>query len=211
MELIENMLTGQVEMPRFIAAFQSDENLQNALRSLLPAEAIHNPQHDLWTRISYSSFRYNEFDFVRFITWICRFDCSIDDNLNLFGLVKTMYTYKYPFTVCTSYYRDIFRLYLDAVRDCYDGPEVKTLVQESLQVALREPTKSKRIKKAKEIILQLFHVDSQKRPHWIHGPEWPMGHYSPMKFISQKSEGECVFYHFVDVDTNEEKVIAEFY
>lgn len=211
MELIENMLTGQVEMPRFIVAFQSDENLQNALRSLLPADAINNPQHDLWTRISYSSFRQNDFDFVRFITWICRLDCSMDDNLNLFCFVKTMYMYNYPFTECTSYYRDIHGLYLDAVRDCYDGPEVKMLVQESLKVALTEPTKSKRTKRAKETILKLFHVDSQKRPRWIHGPEWPMGQHSPMKFISQKSKGECVIYHFVDVDTNEEKVITEFY
>ena len=211
LEIIEKMLTGQIEMAEFVSAFCTNNNLHDVLRNLLPADAVNNPQHELWKEISYDSFRRNGFDFVRFIKWICRFDGSFDDNLNLFSTIETVYVYSNPSIKCTTYYSDVYGLYLDAVRDCYDGSEVRALVQESLKDALNEPTKGKRIKKAKETILELFHADGKNRPRWIQGPEWPMGQQSPMKFIFQKRKGECVYYYFVDVDTNEERTVTEFY
>lgn len=211
LDIIEKMLTGQIEMPAFISALCGDASMQNTLREILPSDAVNNPQHELWKRISYDSFKQNGFDFVRFLKWICRFDGSFGDNLNLFATIRIVYTYANPYINCTTYYSDVFDLYLDVVKDCYDGLEVRALVQESLKEALKEPTKGKRIQKAKEIILELFHADGKNRPRWIQGPEWPMGQQSPMKFVSQKRKGECVCYYFVDVDSNEERTVTEFY
>lgn len=210
-EMIEKLLMGQIEILEFLSAFCADAGLCNTLRDLLPTDAVNNPQHELWKKISYDSFKQNQFDLIKLLKWICRFDGSFGDNLNLFSTIKIIYTYANPSIKCTTYYSDIFDLYLDAVKDCYDGEEVRMLVQKSLKEALKEPTKRKRIPKAKETILTLFHIDGQKRPRWIQGPEWPMGQQSPMKFVSQKSNGECVCYCFVDVDTSEERTVTQFY
>lgn len=40
MNTIELMLTGQMEMKEFIQIFQSDKNLRDEIKNLLPMEAI---------------------------------------------------------------------------------------------------------------------------------------------------------------------------
>ena len=71
--------------------------------------------------------------------------------------------------------------------------------------------KKQRIQQAKRDIEEQFHVVDKKRPRWIQGPEWPMGTHSPMMFISQKRSGEVVRYTFKDVDTDEIRVVEEYY
>ena len=54
-------------------------------------------------------------------------------------------------------------------------------------------------------------VEGQTRPHWIQGPEWPMGKNSPMKYLSRKRDGERVIFTFQDVDTGEIREVEQFY
>lgn len=209
--MIENMLTGQIEMRVFVAALKSDAALQDYMRSLIPNDAINNPQHPLWAKTAYESYKRNGFDFLRFLNWICKFDDSLGDNLNIFSCVSKVYTHTHPQIVCTKKYDEAFDLYLDAIKDCYDGPEVRSVVEQIVYSALGEKTKGRRIKMAKEAVKEQFHLSENKRPRWIHGPEWPMGEHSPMAFVSQTRKGECVYYCFVDVDSNETKTITQFY
>lgn len=211
MSIIEQMLTGQIDMPEFIAQFKSDIQLQNQIRDLIPESAKNNPSHELWERIYYGSFKNNDFDFVRFLHWICRFDGTMGDNLNIFSVFQSIYTFYQPNIKCTMKYEKAFNLYLAVVRDCYDGPEVQHIVEAIINNALPLKTKAQRIKQAKQDIEEQFHIADTKRPRWIQGPEWPMGKNSPMAFLSQKRKGELVQYSFVDVDTSDEKIVEQYY
>ena len=95
MDRIKKLLTGELTMQAFIPLLQTNEDVQNQLRSLLPQEACYNPQHPFWERISYDSVQRNGFDYYKFLCWMCRFDSSLGDNLNILGLV-------YVYTLLTA-------------------------------------------------------------------------------------------------------------
>lgn len=211
MDRIKKLLTGELTMQAFIPLLQTNEDVQNQLRSLLPQEACYNPQHPFWERISYDSVQRNGFDYYKFLCWMCRFDSSLGDNLNIFDAVKRVYTYTNPNITCTTVYDEAFDLYLDAVGDCFDGPEVVDLVQQLINEALLVSQKTKRKHLVKQKIQHLFHIEDRKRPRWIQGAEWPMGKNSPMQFVNQRKQSELVSYTFKDVDTKELKEVIQFY
>ncbi len=208
---IEKMLAGQIEMPVFVKQLKSDLSLQASIRELIPREATGNPSHELWQLISYSSLHANKFDFIKFLHWICRFDGTISDNLNIFGTIQTVYLYHYPDVKCTTKYYDVHGLYLDVIKDCFDGPEVRSIVDSIINDALKNQTKKKRVEQAKQEVRNQFHISDNRKPRWIQGPEWPCGTYSPMRFVSQKRQGEQVQYSFEDVDTYEKRIVTQYY
>ena len=67
------------------------------------------------------------------------------------------------------------------------------------------------IQEAKQQLRVLFHLVPRKYPRWIQEPDWPMGKHSPMKYVDQKKTGELVEYFFQDVDTDEMKVVKQYY
>lgn len=77
--------------------------------------------------------------------------------------------------------------------------------------ALQEKTKTAQKKKARELIVQAFHVEGRNRPYWIQGADWPMGTKSPMKYLSRIRRGEKVTYLFQDVDTQQMREIVQYY
>ena len=206
---IEKMLSGQIEMSEFVRQLESNLDVQASIKKLIPYEAIENPSHEFWALISYGSLQANEFDFMKFLQWICRFDNTIRDNLNIFGTIQAAYLYHYPDTRCTTRYYDAHGLYLDVIKDCFDGPEVRPIIEDIIQTALKQSTKKKRVEQAKREVLHSFHISDNKKPRWIQGPEWPCGTNSPMKFISQKRQEEHVQYLFEDVDTNEVCIVTQ--
>lgn len=212
MNVFEQLLTGEMEMSEFVYLLKNDQAVRAEINKLIPEQAKGNKEHAFWsTRLSYSSLKNFNFDLLQFLAWIARFDGSIGDNLNIFDIIQAVYLYHYPDLSCTQSYHDAFGLYLDVVKDCYDGPEVDDLVQKVIQNALAIKGKGKRIAQAKAEIQHLFHTENSKRPRWIQGAEWPMGDRSPMKYISQKRKGECVQYLFEDVDTKETRIVEQFY
>lgn len=211
MSTIELMLTGHIEMEEFISLLTQDPILQNDVRNLIPQDAVDNPEHAFWKQISYESLKKNNYDFLAFLSWMCRFDGTISDNLNIFGAVRSAYSYYCPQLNVTGKYRDAFGLYLEVVKDCFDGPEVRLVVNQIIQDALRQKVKSKKKQQAKNAIVDQFHIADKKKPRWIQGPEWPAGSNSPMAFVSQKKQGSAVCYEFIDVDTGETRMIKQFY
>lgn len=211
MNIIEQMLTGEMEMRNFIKLIHTDTNLQNEIRALVPVDAINNEGHALWKQIAYPTFQKHNFDLISVLTWICKFDGTIGDNLNIWSTIKTVYKCNHPDLVCTNRYEESFDLYLDVIQDCYDGPEVEHIVETIVQNALQYKTKKMRIETAKKDVREAFHLEDKKRPYWIQGPEWPMGVQSPMKFISRKRVGERVQFYFEDIYTGETRVIEQFY
>lgn len=211
MNAIEKLLTGQLDMTEFIPLLRTDADLRQQLSDLIPDDAKEDPGHDLWKRYSYSALKMFGFDVTRLLENRHKFNGTIQDNLNIFGTIRTIYTFFYPEIVCTQKYHDAFDLYLDVVKDCYDGPEVKDVVEHIIHDALSLKTKKAKIAQAKSEIHTAFHVIDNKRPRWIQGPEWPMGEISPMAFVSQSRCGEYVNYVFEDVDTEVQRIITQYY
>lgn len=211
MNTIELLLSGQMEMSEFISILKSDQSLQNQIREFVPQEAINNQNHIFWKRISYKALENTEFDLYKLLLRLGKFDGTIGDNLNIFGIIRRGYTYHHPEIKCTEKYTAAFALYLDVTGDCFDGPEVRHVVERIIQDALPLKTKSKRTQQARAEVKAQFHIEDKKRPRWIQGAEWPMGENSPMAFISQKRHGELVEYFFRDVDTGYERTVTQFY
>ena len=211
MNTIEQMLTAQMEMKEFIALLKTDKSLQNSISNLVPKEATNCPEHVFWQGISYDSLKNNAFDYLQFLLWMCRLDGSIGDNLNIFDAIYYAYSYYYTGLNVTSRYEDAFDLYLDVIRDCFDGPEVGHLVEEIINDFIQVRPKSRRKKEAKEKVNTLFHVSGRTYPRWIQGPEWPMGTFSPMEFVSRKNVPDGVSYFFKDVDTGDARTIVQYY
>lgn len=211
MTVLQQMLSGRIEMNEYLYLLTSDFNLQNELNSIIPRDAIENPSHLLWKRVSYDFlFKYN-FDLYNCLISFHRLDDSISDNLNIFGLTKRIYIYTFPDFTFTTKYHDAFKTYLDIVKDCYDGPEVRELVNDIINSCLHLKSKSERKKEGQTKIQEVFHLSNKKKPRWIQGAEWPMGVNSPMKFIKQKRHKEQVEYSFIDVDTHEERTVIQYY
>lgn len=216
--LIEQVLTGNIDMEQFLKKLQDDPELQEYIRRLVPEEAKEDPSHVFWKSVSYPSVKRDHFDYYRFIfrmansdLWASHPDIRIWKYLNIFSLLKKAYLYYYPDIVCTRRYEDVFDVYLDAVGDCFEGPEVCALVEQIILDAMQLSAKTKRVKQARTVLRDVFHIEGSKRPRWIQGPEWPIGSRSPMQFTGQKKAGETVDYTFQDVDTGDIRTIRQYY
>lgn len=205
------MLIGEIPMSEFIFEVNRTPEAMEQVISIIPKEAIRNPSHGLWQKISYDWARLCDFNAWEGVCNICRFDNSIGDNLNIWGTLQRIYSYSYPNLPYTTKYQDIHTLYLQAIGDYYGGPEVEDIIENIIIDSLKLKTKSQRIKHAKEQIKKAFHIVDNKKPWWIQGAEWPRGVNSPMQFIEKKRRGEEVRYIFKDIDTGEIRTVVQYY
>ena len=209
--IVESMLIGEIPMSEFIIEVNRSPEAMEQVISIIPKEAIRNPSHGLWQKISYDWARLCDFNAWEGVCNICRFDNSIGDNLNIWGTLQRIYSYSYPNLPYTTKYQDIHTLYLQAIGDYYGGPEVEDIIENIIIDSLKLKTKSQRIKHAKEQIKKAFHIVDNKKPWWIQGAEWPRGVNSPMQFIEKKRRGEEVRYIFKDIDTGEIRTVVQYY
>ena len=152
-----------------------------------------------------------DFDYLRLLLKLCRFDGSLGDNLNIFAFLDAVYGYYAPHLNCTTYYRDAFRFYLDGVGEYYEGPEVTGLLNQLVLEALPIKPKSKGIKELRAKLKEIFHIEGTKRPYWIQGGQWPMGQNSPMQFVGRRKISQGICYNFQDVDTGELREVVQYY
>lgn len=213
-QILLNFLSGKENIKTIIELFKSDCDFRAFLDSLLPVDAINNPNHQLWENYSYTSMKQNGFMISEMINMICRFDDSLGDNLNFYSIIEYFSVFALKNVVCTQKYHDEFNLYLDVIHGIYDGPEVRKIVSDMIRNCNDFKSKSSRRANLKEQVADLFHVENFKKyPHWIQGEEWPMGENSPMKYIESRKDrdGECVLYYFIDVDTKQTRIIKQYY
>lgn len=210
MNMIEDMLTGKIKMHTFLSALKTDVDLQMELRSLVPSCVRDDPECELWKKYSYATLKKYDFDLYELLVSMSKFDGSISDDLNIFSRISRIYCFHHPEVICTKQYENAFDLYLDATKDCFDGPEVRSIVESIIDDALNSPSKSSRRKQAQSEIAKQFRV-VDKKPRWIQGPEWPNGVHSPMLFVSQTRKNERVEYNFKDIDTGEIRIVIQYY
>ena len=107
-----------------------------------------------------------------------------------------------------DYYRKLADVYLDAVGECYGGPEVEDMINDIIMGLPEELSKTKKVKLAREKMRELF--PGKKRPFWIEGPEWPVCNGKPMMYISKKVDGDLFQYVFEDPETGERRIVEQF-
>ena len=210
-DFLLGFLSGYIPIQEFVNCFRSNTNFRKYIDAFMPSDAIGNPNHPIWEKYSYESMKVQNFKISTTIFDRCLFNDTPSDNLNIFGYIKYFVNFTAPETVFTMKYHDEFFLYLDITQDCFEGSEVQGLVNAIVRECSALTPKKARIKIAKEKIQHLFHVCDNKRPHWIQGPEWPMGKKTPMKYVDCKRKGEIVVYKFIDVDTKMFKSIVQHY
>ena len=70
MTVLQQMLSGQIEMSEYLYLLTSEFNLQNELSNIIPKDAINNPKHPLWERVSYSFLLKYNFDLYNCIIYL---------------------------------------------------------------------------------------------------------------------------------------------
>lgn len=205
------MLEGIMPMEQFLPLFRENDEMKRYISSLVPDEAKEDRGHSIWEYVNYDVLRNVNFDPYKLLMTFMRFDNSIGDSLNLSSSLHDLYRYHYPDIKYANIYEDMFDLYLDAVRECFGGPEVEPYIEQIVRknVGIRPKTMRKKI--TKENIASLFHISDKNYPRWIQGAEWPSGRNSPMEFIYQKKSKESVIYVFRDLETGEERSVQQFY
>lgn len=183
-----------MKMSDFIILLKSDKSLQEIIRGFVPQEAIGNRSHAFWKGMSYDALLERNFNFLRLVTDLARFDGTIRDNLNIF-----------------YNYFDAHDRYLAAVGEYYEGPEVTQTLNKIVEDALFITPKSKSIKEIRAKLKEVFHISDKKRPYWIQGGEWPMGKNSPMQYIGRNKIPDGIQYVFRDVDTDTIRMIEQYY
>jgi hypothetical protein len=211
MNAIEKMLTGQMEMKEFVQLLKNDENLQEAVRHLIPRELETNRNHPFWKTYSYDALEKCQFDFLKHMCKFIKFNNSIGDNLNIWGTIGHIYGFLHPELQFTSKYMEEHSLYLDVAAEYYEGVEVRDYIEAIIRENISITPKTKRIKETKAKLAELFHVTDRKRPYWIQGAEWPAGKNSPMKYLNKKKISDGMVYVFSDVDTGEVREIIQYY
>ncbi len=208
---IEQVLSGSIHIEVFLDELRSNQDLQNYIRDFIPLDATTNAAHDIWKIIPYESLRRNDFDYYKFLFWALHSNNRFGNNLSIFSRLQRIYLFYNPDFQCTNRYEKEFDLYLDVIQDCFEGPEVQTIVEHIVSKSAELPTYTQQKKCAKAALCKNFHIEGRKRPHWIQGPEWPMGSKSPMAYVLQKHDGDLVQFFFKDVDTGETKIIEQAY
>lgn len=209
---IEEVIDGKMEMCIFMKKLHGDVGLQEAVKCLIPAEARMSRSHVFWKGLVVFQ-NLKDVTVVQILDEAYRhsFGNRFGGDLNGFSALSRMYCFWFPKIIPTDKYSKRFNLYLEAVGDSFEGPEVTETLCTIIEEALKERTKAARKAKAKALISEQFHLDDRKRPFWIQGGEWPMGVHSPMKYISKCRKGEKVIFTFQDVDTLEKRDIIQYY
>ena len=204
-------------MRDFIELYKLDNELRESIKQLIPIDAKNNPNHPFWeSQEEYDIYNRYDCDLCKMIDYPYAFYLrnKIGDNYNLHGIISVFYKKTHPDFPYTTKYEELSTLYIMAVNEAYEGDdEIQMLLEKIVISSYHASTKkSERKRLVKEALMQAFHVDNARNyPRWIQGGEWPMGKNSPMVYIRRENLGEEVHYIFRDFDTNEEKIVVQFY
>ena len=122
-----------------------------------------------------------------------------------YSLIGALVKYHYPDIICREPPKESISNILEKIGlDYIGGKEVDEFVQ-NIIISYRD-----NVKELKKYLKEKFHVTSRKHPVWVQEPEWPLCNGNPMKFDSQKRDGEKYTYNFSDMSTGEVKIIVQY-
>ena len=219
MQIVFDYLTGKVDSDTFKAAFYADPAIGLWLENLIDLKA--GPT-DEWKKAPYPGYRlaiHKAYDgsFLKFVEYN---EAKKKENPRrpiwsdigwYFETVASIVSVAHPDLKITKFYDQEKDFSICPAGDSTGGSEVEPAIEELLAQFPRSMGQGKRKKAAKAAIRELFHVEGNRVPRWAQSAEWPMGSQRPMKFVGQKKDGEQVLYTFQDVDTEEIRIVEQFY
>lgn len=209
MQRIIDFVSGRLTYAQFETMFTEDPAIWDLAQSLLTPEIMNDPAHSFWSRSNRSRLESNNYR----IQYAClSFGYDALGQVTTHRMLGELVSYRYPDVVL----REPPAMSSDDLReklgmDYLGGPEVDGLIDEILRAKPNDMSVSKFLTTAKQQLRTLFHLTPRKYPRWVQEPEWPMGSESPMVFISQQKTGELVEYTFQDADTQQQRIIGQFY
>ena len=219
MQIVLDFISGKIREETFREAWKSNEKIGEWLENLVDLKSELNPE---WTNIPYNEYRmaihkHYQGSLSRFLSASEDFKLQHPNRpkwLDIgwyFEPIAAIVVVAFPEMKPTDYYANEKDFYLSCMGNYIGGLEVESAANNLLANYPAEMGKRKRKAEAKKAIKEYFHIEGTKYPRWVQEPEWPMGTNSPMAFCSQKREGERVSFTFQDVDTQEIKVVEQFY
>ncbi len=217
MQIVLDYVTGKVSSDSFKQAWYEHPEIGEWLDQLIDLKSTPLPE---WATAPYSYVRmsiHKHFDgsVLKFITASEETEqYGTPKWLDIgwhFTTIAAIIVIAFPDIRPTTYYDEERTFYMNAIGDYIGGPEVEDCIYAVMQSFPRSLGKTKRLKEAKAALKMLFHIEGTKFPRWVQEPEWPMGTKSPMLFISQKRKGECVQFFFRDIDTDETRIVEQYY
>ena len=234
MKEIFDYFSGEIDAKAFLSSAKNNFYIAQWFQALIPsgADVIDIPyipfhmkngqgvsqraksSHPFWERVVCSTFLNIMGDRVDFLKFFKKTDAgrNAGTRLNLYVFLLTLAKTRYTNIQETKRYEDEFDFYLDICAERYESDETQDFLDRMImEVYFGEGTLTARRKRARLCIKNAFHIDENHYPIWIHGPLWPMGEKSPMKYISTKKAADRKIFLFRDVDTQEERLVEEFF
>lgn len=235
MSIIISYLTGGCSGQEFICAARSNPDIAKWFQDILPpgADILDIPYipyqfvdlgkevyqdagstHPFWTDICTNTCLnclHDRISFQEYFHVTSDFDTA-GGRVNAYGFLFSLAKKRLPNLVPNSRFSDEYGFYLDTCGESFDGPEVEQYLDNLIyDIYTQSGTKTNKKQRAKRTLAEAFHIEGRTYPHWIQGPEWPMGQHSPMEYLSRKRDGDRVVFIFRDVDTGEIREVEQFY
>lgn len=209
MQRIVDFVSGKLTYVQFEELFTADPTVWDVAQALLTPEIMNNNNHPFWSKSNRSRLECNNYS----VQYAClSFGYDLVGRVITHRLLGELVSYQYPDIVL----RDPPDVSTDDLRekigmDYLGGPEVDSLVNKLVQSKDDTISATKFIQEAKQQLRVLFHLVPRKYPRWVQEPEWPMGKHSPMRYVDQRKIGDLVEYVFQDMDTEETRIVKQYY
>lgn len=218
MQVVVDFVEGKMPFCDFLDAWRSQPEISDWLEGVLD---LKSPLPEAWTELplSYIRLAIHKHHGGSFRSFTASEGYLIDgkprhsralEQMAIFHAIASIVVVAYPNTKLTKYYDEEYQFCDAVLGNAIGGAEVECTIEDMLKAFPNSMSKATRKKTAKQAMNEVFHIES-KRPRWIQEPEWPMGEKSPMKFLSQKQDGDKVEFVFVDVDTNTERTVTQYF
>lgn len=209
MNRIIDFVSGKLTYAEFEVLFTADPSLWDIAQTLLTPEILNDNTHPFWSKSNRSRLESNHYS----VQYAClSFGYDAVGKVVTHRMLGELVSYHYPDVVPRDPPEFSGKDLRDKLGMAYlGGIEVDGIINEVLAKKQEDTAVAKFINAAKQELRTRFHLGPRKYPHWIQEPEWPMGKHSPMLYVTQRSNGELVEFIFQDIDTEEQRIIKQYY
>lgn len=208
MHYLLDFAAGRYSYGEFESLFLHHPEIWDRAQALLTREMIRDPEHPVWDRTLRSRLEPNGFG-VRAACMAFGYDRF--GQHNTWYILSRLVRFHFPEAKIREPVEESGEDLLEKL-DLEDlgGPQVEGLIREILDEHRDIRPVKERNRLLKQKLREVFHIKPRKKPCWAQEPDWPMGEYGPMEFVSREEDGELVRFRFRDVDTGEETVVEQY-
>ena len=199
---------GKYSYAEFQSLFLHHPGIWDCVQNLLTREMLDDPEHPVWEKTFRNRLESNGF-VVRAACLAFGYD-QFGQRLT-WDIISRLVRFHFPEAKIREPVEESGEDLLEKLGlDALGGPQVERLIREILDEHRDIRPVKERNKRLKEKLRDTFHLKPRRKPIWVQEPEWPMGEFSPMEFVSSEEDGCLVRFTFRDVDTEDEVVVEQY-